>query len=177
MRIRCRFRRSVGRYHGAAQHFRDRTAVHEVSRIALARPTRIVHALAAELERRGHELDFGLGQQRLLRATDWKPSSDGQFRATINGHAVALRLYEKGVALRGDRERAMRLREEDRRNPRFGSYRTRPARFDATAIGELNLSALGYVPFSPHGPLGASPIPRCWRRAFGRARSAGALAL
>jgi hypothetical protein len=39
------------KYHGVAREFRDRMSLHEVSRKALPRVVRIVHALAVEAER------------------------------------------------------------------------------------------------------------------------------
>jgi hypothetical protein len=56
----------VGRYHRVAREFRERTARHEVSRRAFPRAVRIVHALAVELERRGHLVECE-GGARVLR--------------------------------------------------------------------------------------------------------------
>jgi hypothetical protein len=46
----------LSKYHRVAREFRNRTALHEVSRRALPRVLRIVHALALEAERRGYEV-------------------------------------------------------------------------------------------------------------------------
>src|SRR5207245_4749717 len=46
----------LSKYHPVAQEFRNRTSLHEVSRKALPRVLRIVHALAKEAEGRGYRI-------------------------------------------------------------------------------------------------------------------------
>jgi hypothetical protein len=92
----------LSRYYAVARMFRDRTNTHEVSRSALPRALRIIHALAVALEQDGHRL-----QCIVPTSTDgygrsaYKPKHDGQLTAAINGHQLRLRLWETGVGLRG----------------------------------------------------------------------------
>ena len=46
----------LSKYHPVAQEFRSRTNLQEVSRKALPRVLRIVHALATEADRRGYDV-------------------------------------------------------------------------------------------------------------------------
>lgn len=136
----------IGRYHRVAGDFRDRTGLHEVSRKALPRASRIIHALATELERRGHDVrcvTLDQSQDRYERS-GWKPKHDGQLVVSINGHSNRVRLWEKGVGLRAIWERAKEHWERDRLSPRFGLYMSRPVAYDAGASGELNLAVLGH---------------------------------
>ena len=137
----------VSRYHRVARDFRDRTYLHEISRKALPRAARIVHALAGELERRGHEIACRQLRDHAYTRSEWKPSKDGQFTATLGSHSFALRLSEKGVGLRGPWEAHKRQREEDRRAMRFYAWdigRIEP--YDKGATGQLDLSILAYGP-------------------------------
>src|SRR5436190_8398880 len=58
--------------------FRNRTNLHEVSRKALPRVLRIVQALAAEAERRGHELACVHVREDAYGRSEWKPAQDGR---------------------------------------------------------------------------------------------------
>ena len=134
----------VTRYHAVARQFRDRTGIHEVSRKALPRVLRIVHALALEIEHRGHHMECVAPPTNSYGRTDWKPRQDGQLVVTINGHSHKVRIWEKGAGLRGPWEQQKKSWEEDRLSPRFGLYASRPRAYDAHATGELNASILGY---------------------------------
>jgi hypothetical protein len=96
------------KYHRVAQEFRDRTTLHEVSRKALPRVLRIVHALASEAERRGYEIACVTVREVAYRRSEWKPTQDGQLFFAINGHQLKVRIWEKGVSLRGPYERQMK---------------------------------------------------------------------
>lgn len=132
------------KYHVVARQFRDRTTIHEVSRKALARVLRIVHALASEIERRGHTIECVVARAGSYGRADWKPTHDGQLVVTINGHSNKLRIWEKGCGLRGPWEHQKACWEEARLSPRFALYATRPTAFDKDATGGLNASILGY---------------------------------
>ena len=134
----------VTKYHAVARQFRDRTSIHELSRKALPRVLRIVHALALELERRGHQIECVAAPTDSYGRADWKARQDGQLVVTINGHANKLRIWGKGAGLRGPWEQQQKRWEEDRLSPRFGLYSSRPRDYDADATGELNASILGY---------------------------------
>jgi hypothetical protein len=93
------------KYHRVAAAYRARTDLHEVSRKALTRAVRIVHALALAVEKRGYELDCIPAQREGYGRDAWKPKQDGQLVITINGHSNRIRLREKGVGLRAVWER------------------------------------------------------------------------
>jgi hypothetical protein len=131
----------ITRYHPVARAFRERTALHEVSRKALPRASRVVHALAAELERRGHKVECGPPPDQ-SGGRDYK--HNGHVLVMIHGHPNLVRVWEKGVGLRGVWERQRDRWEQDRLSPGLGLYLSRPEPYDARGKGELNLSVLGY---------------------------------
>ncbi len=134
----------LSKYHRVAQEFRDRTIVHEVSRKALPRVLRIVHALATEAERRGYDVACIKVREDSYGRSDWKPAHDGQLTFTINGHELKVRIWEKGSGLRGPYEQQMRRRKQDREQPiRLTQFLDRPKPYDSSATGELNIDALG----------------------------------
>lgn len=131
------------KYHRVAREFRDRTSLHEVSRKALPRVLRIVHALAVEAERRGHQITCVQVREDSYGRSDWKPAQDGQLTFTINGHALRVRIWEKGAGLRGPYEAQMNRWKRDREQPvRLMQFLERPAPYDRDATGQLNIEAL-----------------------------------
>jgi hypothetical protein len=138
----------VTRYHRVVASFRERTALHEISRQALPRVMRIMHALVKELETRGHEVDcVAVGRTDPYGRNGWAAKDDGQFRVRINGHDLRLRIYEKGVGLRGPWEARKARRQEDRDNFRFDRWdHGRIEAYDKDATGQLELSILGHAP-------------------------------
>ena len=81
------FSAAVDKAHPTARAYRDDLDRHEVSHVALARATRIVHALAEVFDELG--IEFKAGAQR---------TPDGQFTVMRDGYKVALRLSEKSAA-------------------------------------------------------------------------------
>jgi hypothetical protein len=135
----------LSKYHPVAREFRDRTSLHEVSRKALPRVLRIVHALAKETERRGHRLACVRVREDSYGRSEWKPSHHGQLVFTINGHELNVRLWEKGAGLRGPYERQRKRWQEDREKPyRLMLFLDRPKPYDSGATGELNIEVLGW---------------------------------
>jgi hypothetical protein len=135
----------LSKYHLVAREFRDRTSLHEVSRKALPRVLRIVHALAKEAERRGHQLACVRVREDAYGRSEWKPSQHGQLVFTINGHELNVRLWEKGAGLRGPYERQRKRWQEDREKPyRLMLFLDRPKPYDSGATGELNIEVLGW---------------------------------
>lgn len=135
----------LSKYHPVAREFRDRTSLHEVSRKALPRVLRIVHALAKEAERRGHQLACVRVRDDSYGRSEWKPSQHGQLVFTINGHELNVRLWEKGAGLRGPYERQRKRWQEDREKPyRLMLFLDRPKPYDSGATGELNIEVLGW---------------------------------
>jgi hypothetical protein len=131
--------------HGAAREFRDRTSLHEVSRKALPRAIRIVHAIAVEGERRGYSVRCVRTHEDSYGRSDWRPSHDGQLLITINGHDLRVRIWEKGAGLRGPYENAMTRWKRDREQPfHLGYYPSKPKPYDSAATGELNVASLEY---------------------------------
>jgi len=135
----------VVNYHPAVREFRDHTYTHEVSRKLLPRASRIMHALAGELDKRGHTLACVRARTDSYARSEWKATTDGQFVVTIKGHELELRLAEKGVDLRGPWEAHKERRDEDREAMRFDRWdvgRIEP--FDKGATGRLEVSIVGY---------------------------------
>lgn len=133
------------KHHPVAQEFRNRTSLHEVSRKALPRVLRIVHALAKEAERRGYQLGCVRMREDSYGHSEWKPTHDGQLVFTINAHELKVRLWEKGAGLRGPYEHQRKRWHEDREKP-FSQmlFLDRPKPYDRAASGELNIEALGW---------------------------------
>lgn len=135
----------LSRFHPAAQEFRNRTSLHEVSRKVLPRVLRIVHALAKEAERRGYQLSCVRVREDSYGRSEWKPSHDGQLVFTINGHELKVRLWEKGAGLRGPYDQQRKRWQEDREKPfRQMLFLDRPKPYDSGATGELNIESLGW---------------------------------
>lgn len=135
----------LSKFHPVAQEFRNRTSLHEVSRKALPRVLRIVHALAKEAERRGYQLACVRVREDSYGRSEWKPAHDGQLVFTINGHELKVRLWEKGAGLRGPYEHQRKRWQEDREKPfRQMLFLDRPKPYDSGATGELNIVALGW---------------------------------
>ncbi len=132
------------KYHRVAQDFRDRTSLHEVSRKALPRVLRTVHALAVEAERRGYEAACVPISEDSYGRTEWKPATDGQLVFTVRGHQLNVRISEKGAGQRGPYEREMKRWKQDRERPiRPMHFVQRPKPYDVSATGELNIEVTG----------------------------------
>jgi hypothetical protein len=134
----------LSKYHPVACEFRDRTNLQEVSRKALPRALRIVHALAIEAERRGYEVGCVRVREDSYGRTEWKPAQDGQLVFAINGHQLRVRIWEKGAGQRGPYEFQLKRWKHDREQPfRLMQFVERPKAYDGGATGELNIEALG----------------------------------
>ncbi len=133
------------KYHRVARQFRDQTDLQQISRKALSRALRIIHALAAEVERRGHQIECANAPptdrygQRECNAKD-----SAHLLVTVDGHEIGLRIYEKGVGLRSTWEEQKAYYEENRLNFRLGYLPSRPTAYDKDATGQLEISLLGY---------------------------------
>ena len=139
----------LSKYHPVAQEFRNRTNLHEVSRKALPRVLRIVHALAQEAERRGYQLACVRVREDSYGRSEWKPNHDGQLVFTINGHQLKVRLWEKGAGLRGPYEPDEALARRSREAVQGDAVPSRPKPYDSGATGELNIEAARLVPRPP----------------------------
>ena len=136
--------KQVRNHHPAVREFRDRTMLHEVSRRSLSRALRVLHALATEIDRRGFAIACVRAQMEAYGRSDWKPTNDGQFVATVDGHDFKLRISEKGVGLRGPWEAHKQRRQEDHDAFRFDRWDVgRIEAYDKQATGELNIALLG----------------------------------
>jgi hypothetical protein len=134
----------LAKYHPVAREFRDRTNLHEISRKALPRALRIVHALAVEAEHRGYGIACVGVREDTYGRTEWKPAQDGQLVFTINRHELKMRIWEKGAGQRGLYEHQMRRWKNDRDQPfRLMQFVDKPKPYDSGATGELNVEALG----------------------------------
>ena len=128
----------VSRLHPVASQFRDRTEYHEVSRKQIGRCTRIVHALATEVDRRGYAISNVTKTLEGYRGERWSGSRDGHLVITIRSHDYDLRVSEEKVSLRGDWERERRRRAEDRFNHFYSHTPLEP--FDKDGTGRLTIT-------------------------------------
>lgn len=135
----------VRKYHPVARAFRERTTIHEVSRAALPRVSRIIHAVAVELERRGHAIQCVRPQKPDTYGRDgWSASKHGQLQVTVKGHSWSLRIIEKGAGQRGPWERQLRLQQEYReRGDDYGWTSGRIEPYDKHATGQLDIELAG----------------------------------
>ena len=126
----------IGRVHPVARTFRDQTDRHEVSRVALPRCVRIIHGLAAEVEKRGFTAS-NVAQSRGAARNDWTPK-DGHLTIEIRGHHYGLRISEEKVLLRGPWDAETRRRAE----ARYALWHSpRPMRnYDSQATGKLTIT-------------------------------------
>jgi hypothetical protein len=134
----------LSKYHAVARKFRDLPNLHEVSRKALPRVLRIVHALATEADRRGYEVACADIRVDSYGQSVRRPAREGQLVFTINGHQLKVRIWEKGCGPRGPYESQMSRWHRDREQPvRLMQFVERPKPYDNGATGELNIEALG----------------------------------
>ncbi len=130
----------VGRLHPAARHFRERSERHEVSRGQLARATRIVHAIAAEAERRGWAVEGSSDSENGYGRSSWTGTKDGHLVIAVKEHVFTLRLQEKGVHSRGRWDEEVRLYRNVSRDTSFYRDREIPSGpYDAAATAQLEL--------------------------------------
>jgi hypothetical protein len=135
------------KYHRVAGQFRDRTDLQQISRKALPRALRIIHALALEIERRGHQIECANAPQTDRYGRRERNAKDSaHLVVTIGDHDLELRIYEKGVGLRSAWEQQKTYYEENRLNFRLGYLPSRPTAYDKDATGQLNISLLGHSP-------------------------------
>lgn len=132
----------LSKYHRAAREFRERTSLHEISRKALPRVLRIVHALAVEADRREHEVACVPVHEDSYGRTEWKPARDGQLVFTVNSHQLKVRIWERGAGQRGPYEHQMRRWKQDREQPFRLQFVDRPKPYDSAATGELNIQTI-----------------------------------
>ena len=133
------------KYHRVARQFRDRTDLQQISRKALPRALRIIHALALEIESRGHRIECANARQHdRLGRRERNAKDSAHLVVTIKDHDLELRIYEKGVGLRSAWEEQKAYYEENRLNFRLGYLPSRPTPYDKDATGQLNISLLGH---------------------------------
>jgi hypothetical protein len=122
----------LSRPHPVARQFRDDAARHEVSRAALPRAVRIVHALATETEKRGFQVVIAPASTRQERK-GWSATNGGHLLISVRSHRYRLRVAEEKVKTRGPWEaEAKRLAEIP-----YAPMRQRLGRYDADATGRL----------------------------------------
>jgi hypothetical protein len=132
--------RRLSRPHPIAARYRDDSDQHLVSRSMLARSIRIIHALATEAERRGHQVANPNVPARYRSARSSAKEAVPHLVITVGNHAYSLSITEEKVTLRGVWEERRRAQEEHRlRYPLYGGYqRLKP--YDSEATGRLSIS-------------------------------------
>jgi hypothetical protein len=134
------------RPHVVAARYRDDTAQHLVSRAMLTRSVRIIHALAAEAERRGHAVSSPNVPVRDRTARSSAKESVPHLVITVGNHSYSMSVSEEKVLLRGVWEERKRIQEQHRLSyPYYGGHeRLKP--YDSEANGQLSIAlvASGY---------------------------------
>jgi len=85
----------VTRLHPAVAVYRDDADRHEVSRDSLTRATRLLHALASEAQRRGHEVTPARHGRFQYNSAFISSLKDGQLAIGIDGFSYAIRIREQ----------------------------------------------------------------------------------
>jgi hypothetical protein len=83
-------------------------------------------------------------RRRPIGTADPNAKDYAHLLVSVKGHEIGLRIYEKGVGLRGTWERQKAHYEENRLNFHLGYLPSRPTSYDKDATGQLNISLLGY---------------------------------
>lgn len=132
----------LSRPHPVAARFRDDTDHHQVSRALLSRSVRIVHALATEAERRGHQVSSPDRPARERSARDSAKEAVPHLVITVGNHAYSLNVSEEKVLLRGVWEERKRAQEQHRLQYPLYSSHERMKPYDSAATGQLSISLL-----------------------------------
>lgn len=140
--------------HPVARQYREDTAHHKVSRAALARVVRIIHALAVECERRGYEL------RKLNREPSDSSGGRADLAVEIRGHSYAIDISEEKVPRRGPWEEQERYRKSDFYTRQLG-IEPRIGRYDKEGTGRLTLTLGGG--YNRHGRQSSWGDRRSWK--------------
>jgi hypothetical protein len=132
----------LSRPHPVAARFRDDTDQHQVSRAMLPRSVRIVHALAAEAERRSHQVANPNRPAHERSPRDSAKEAVPHLVITVGNHAYSLNVSEEKVLLRGVWEERKRVQEQQRLQYPLYSSHERMKPYDSEATGQLSISLL-----------------------------------
>ena len=122
----------VGKYHPLVRQFRARSAQHEVSRAALPRVLRILHALVEEAENRGYKVAPVEDRDARQGQDAWNGPKNGHLLITVDGETEAIRVHEEGLPSRANWEQK-HWRWDTRSPPPLTEY-------EAEATGRVELS-------------------------------------
>jgi hypothetical protein len=129
----------LSRPHSVAVRFRDDTDRHQISRAALPRSVRIIHALVTEAERRGHTVAYADPPHRDRSARGAK-AGVAHIVISVGHHPYSLGISEENVILRGVWEE--RRRENERYQQLYLRHSERMKPYDSGATGSLTISLL-----------------------------------
>jgi hypothetical protein len=90
----------VGKHHPLVRQFRDHSTQHEVSRAALPRVLRILHALVQEAENRGYKVALVERSDARCGRDAWTGPKNGHLLISVNGDSEAIRVHEEGLPSR-----------------------------------------------------------------------------
>ena len=125
--LRSQYRPDSPKPHPVAGRYRDRTDDHLVSRAAVSRSVRTVHALSVEAERRGYEVSNSESRDN-AEQTRRSREAVTHLVIAIRGHRYQLSVTEEKVLLRGDWEERRRANEayRNQRTPTSGLNESSP---------------------------------------------------
>jgi hypothetical protein len=129
--------------HPVAGLYRKDSDYHQVSRAVMSRSVRIVHAVAAEASRRGHQVAYPKRVAREFSVRDSAKEPVTHLLVTVGNHSYGLNVSEEKVLLRGVVEERKRQQEQYRRQfPLYASH-DRVRSYDADATGVLSIALIG----------------------------------
>ncbi len=127
------------RHHPVVRQFKERTQYQEISRAALPRALRVLHALVSEAERRGHDAQLATSSRTDgYGRSSWTAARDGHVVISVEGCSAALRMQEEGLQTRAYWEAQNRTYDYNRPGP--ARVRLPPiSEYEAGATGSLSL--------------------------------------
>jgi hypothetical protein len=128
----------VARYHRAVKQYKAQADRHEVSRASLPRALRLIHALAAEAERRGYKIELAPAESERHGRRAQSGGKQGHIAITVDEYVAAIRISEEGLPSRAHWER--QNRSWSYRGPGESSWTLPPlTEYEANATGRLQL--------------------------------------
>jgi hypothetical protein len=134
----------VARYHRVAKQYKAQTERHEVSRVSLPWALRVIHALAAEAERRGYKIALAHAKSEGHGRPARCGSKQGHIVITVDEYAAAIRISEEGLQGRAHWER--QNRSWSYRGPGESSWTLPPRTEYEAMIGAVHRRASARAP-------------------------------
>jgi hypothetical protein len=148
--------RRVTWLHPAVAAYRDDADRHEVSRDSLSRATRILHALASEAQRRGHDVTAVRPGRCQYNSDFIRSLKDGQLAIGIDGFRYTIRIREQ----QGPGGAPVPMAETAAGGCRAGAPPAPPRSSRPAACGSSSSTATAAMPGQPSS---VTPRPARWK--------------